>query len=433
MSTRQTANQQNQKIKLTKLRVDSALSPETGQIFIRDTELKGFALRVTRGSKAFIIEKRVDNKVRRITLGQYPEITVEQARKEAHKLLGKIATGVNPIAEKARHQLEGTTLEKAYQDFLVARKSLKPKTLYDYQRLMEVAFGDWQNRHLLKISKDMVAKRHAQIGEQRGEAYANLAMRFLRSLFNFAIAQYEGPDGVPLLRDNPVARLTQTRAWYRVERRQTVIKTHQLPAWYQAVEASRHDVRSKQAGTIADYLLFLLFTGMRREEAAQLTWDRVDLKQKTLLIQDTKNRQPLTLPLSDFLVELLSRRQDQAKAEQEKARQGGEEAGPASQFVFTSKGERGYLQEPRKQMHHIMVASGIEFTLHDLRRTFITVAESLDISAYALKRLVNHKMSGDVTAGYIVADVERLRAPMEKVASHLLECMGQANTKIKRR
>lgn len=339
-----------------------------------------------------------------MTLGKYPEITVEQARKEAQKILGQIATGGNPIAEKARHELETTTLDQAFQDFLAARKSLKPKTIYDYQRLMEVAFGDWKSRALVKISKDMVAKRHTQIGEQRGEAYANLAMRFLRGLFNFAIAQYEGPDGVPLIPENPVSRLTQTRAWYRVDRRQTVIKPHQLAAWYHAVDASRHDARSRQAGTIADYLLFLMFTGMRREEGARLTWNRVDLKQKTLLIQDTKNREPLTLPLSDFLVGLLTAR----KAES------------VSEYVFPSEGARGYLQEPRKQMHHIMVASGVEFTLHDLRRTFITLAESLDISAYALKRLANHKMSGDVTAGYIVADVERLREPMNRISAALL-------------
>jgi integrase len=398
----------NQKVKLTKSRVDGALCPETGQIFIRDTDLKGFGLRLTRGSKAFIVEKRVDKNVRRMTLGKYPEITVEQARKEAHKLLGHIATGGNPIAEKAQHELEATTLEQAFQDFLAARKSLKPKTIYDYQRLMEVAFGDWKDRTLVKISKDMVAKRHAQIGEERGEAYANLAMRFLRGLFNFAIVQYEGPDCIPLIPENPVSRLTQTRAWYRVARRQTVIKPHQLPAWYRAVEASRHDTRSRQAGTIADYLLFLMFTGMRREEGARLTWDRVDLKQKTLLIQDTKNREPLTLPLSDFLVGLLLRRKAEA----------------AGEYVFPSEGAKGYLQEPRKQMHHIMVASGVEFTLHDLRRTFITVAESLDISAYALKRLVNHKMSGDVTAGYIVADVERLRETMDRITAALLKHAG---------
>ena len=61
--------------------------------------------------------------------------------------------------------------------------------------------------------------------------------------------------------------------------------------------------------------------------------------------------------------------------------------------------------------------------VHDLRRTFITTAESLDIPAYALKRLLNHKMNHDVTAGYIIMDVDRLRKPMQKITDYLLKCM----------
>ncbi len=68
--------------------------------------------------------------------------------------------------------------------------------------------------------------------------------------------------------------------------------------------------------------------------------------------------------------------------------------------------------------------SGIHFTVHDLRRTFIIIAEGLDISAHALKRLLNHKMSGDITAGYIVTDVERLRKPMQQITDYFLKCMG---------
>ncbi len=62
--------------------------------------------------------------------------------------------------------------------------------------------------------------------------------------------------------------------------------------------------------------------------------------------------------------------------------------------------------------------------MHDLRRTFITIAESLDIPAYALKKLLNHKMTNDVTAGYIVADVERLRIPMQKITDYLKKVVG---------
>ena len=71
-----------------------------------------------------------------------------------------------------------------------------------------------------------------------------------------------------------------------------------------------------------------------------------------------------------------------------------------------------------------MNKSADSFTVHDLRRTFITIAKSLDIAAYALKRLLNHKMTNDVTAGYIITDVERLRVPMQKITDYMVSCIG---------
>ncbi len=67
---------------------------------------------------------------------------------------------------------------------------------------------------------------------------------------------------------------------------------------------------------------------------------------------------------------------------------------------------------------------GHKFTMHDLRRTFITIAESLDIPHYALKRLLNHKTDGDVTGGYIVINVDRLRDPVERVADKILDLVN---------
>ncbi len=80
--------------------------------------------------------------------------------------------------------------------------------------------------------------------------------------------------------------------------------------------------------------------------------------------------------------------------------------------MFPAESKIGHLVEPSKAMLRVAKLSSINFTVHDLRRTFITTAESLDIPVYALKRLLNHKMANDVTAGYIVIDVERLRKPM---------------------
>ena len=75
-------------------------------------------------------------------------------------------------------------------------------------------------------------------------------------------------------------------------------------------------------------------------------------------------------------------------------------------------------------MANVTKLSGIHFTVHDLRRTFITIAEGLDISAYAFKRLMNHTMNGDITAEYIVTDVGRLRKPMQQMTDYFLKCMG---------
>ena len=74
-----------------------ASPPASGQTFIPDAIIRGFALRITaQGAKSFIVERRVEGKVRRLTLGRFGELTVEQARKEALKIIGKIAIGLNP-------------------------------------------------------------------------------------------------------------------------------------------------------------------------------------------------------------------------------------------------------------------------------------------------------------------------------------------------
>lgn len=386
-------------MKLTKTAIDKILPPtDADQAIFRDDGLKGFAVRVTKnGIKSFVVEKLVNRKVRRITLGRFGELTAEQARREAQKLLGKIATGIDPIAERLAGQVRAVTLIETWQDYTKARKSLKPKTLYDYENIINQAFADWQGKPLLAITKDKVMKRHTSLGDEKGQAYANLAMRLLRALFNFAAGQYEDSQGKAIITENPVRRLSQTRAWYKIEKRQTFIKSHELELWFTELNKITNE-------TLRDYLLLILFTGLRRQEAAKLKWADVDFKAKTITITDTKNSQMHILPLSDYLYELFGRREKVA----------------INEYVFPGNGAGGYIIEPRRQMKRVIEATGIQHTCHDLRRTFITVAESLDISAYALKRLMNHKMSNDITAGYIVTDVERLRKPMQQITDYLV-------------
>jgi len=391
-------------MRITKRFVDSIDIPKpnkngtTKQNFYRDSVMMGFGLRVTSGgAKSFIVEKRINGKVKRITLGRYGNLTVEQARGEAMKLLGHVATGRDPIGEKETARIKAITLQQAFDDYLLTRKNLKASTIHDYKRSLNGPFKEWQNKPLNDITKDMIELKHRAIG-QTAQARANNAMRVLRAVFNHAIAKYEDADGKPILTFNPVDRLSNTRAWFKVERRQTLIKPHQLGDWHQATLQLNNE-------TTRDYLHLVLFTGLRRSEASRLKWDDIDFQEKSLTITETKNHQVHTLPLSDFLYDLLQRRNEDKN----------------SPYVFPSETERGYLIEPKNAVKRVSDLSNVPFTLHDLRRTFITIAESLDIAGYALKRLLNHKDPNDVTAGYIISDIERLRDPMQRISNFILD------------
>lgn len=387
-------------MRLTKTMIDKiTLPPDKGQIFYRDGELRGFALRVTNsGIKSFIVEKRINNrKVIRITIGRYGDLTAEQARKEAQKILGKIATGTNPIDEKKEINTRSITLREVFNEYLNTRK-LKPGTIKDYKRVMSETFSDWQDKPLQSLTKDLISERHKERGKQ-SKARANNAMRVLRALFNFAEAKYEDSAGITLFPANPVKRLSKTRAWYTVKRRQNYIKPHQLKAWHKAVMNLENEITR-------DYLLLTLFTGLRPGEGAALEKSRLDLTAKTFTILDTKNHEAHTLPIADHLCEILKHRVNTS----------------SSEFIFPGTGKNGYINDVRAQVAKVTEETGIKFIVYDLRRTFITIAESLDLSAYTLKRLLNHKIEkSDVTAGYIITDVERLRRPIQMISDYILE------------
>ena len=393
-------------MKLTKTVVDRCSIPSPippankCQVFLRDDAMRGFALRVTSGGvKTFILEKRIKGKVKRITLGRYPDLTAEQARRQAQKMLGEIAIGLDPVAKAKRERDESITLAEVFDDYLAARRSLKESTIHDYRRHLKSAFAQWRDKPLKQINKEMVVTLHGKLGE-KSPARANNAMRVLRAMFNFAEGEYETEEGESLFPDNPVRRLSNARSWYKVPRRTSVIKAHDLEAWYIAVLSLGDDGQE----LARDYFLLILFTGLRRTEAASLPWSQIDFDERSLTVVDTKNGETHVLPLSDFLFDLLKQRR----------------ALTESPFVFPGTGKTGYLNNHNKPMAKVAERSGVAFTLHDLRRTFITIAEGLDIPAYALKRLLNHKMTNDVTAGYIISDIERLRGPMTLISNQLL-------------
>ena len=86
----------------------------------------------------------------------------------------------------------------------------------------------------------------------------------------------------------------------------------------------------------------MVLAGLRRQEAATLKWAGVDLAGKTLTVRDPKNRRDHTLPLSDFLFDMLKARQARA----------------VNGFIFPGSGTGGHIVEPRKQIAKVVERAG---------------------------------------------------------------------------
>lgn len=409
-----------QKYKLTKSFIDSIeLSPEKQTIY-RDSELTGFAIRV-KGSKSFIAEKKMANGVPcRVTIGTYGVWTVSQAREKAKELLLEMAQGINPNQKKSDNvnnskaerdkEKKVPTLKQAYE-FYKERKLLSANTIKAYSICVDDYYKDWQEIKLTQITEKMVLDRHLQLSK-RSPAQANLAAKFLRALFNHTESRYKDDEGNKILSTlNPVNVIQQEKAYNKIRRRRTYIRADQLNDWAAGV-ATMHWINNQNnnmhAYTNQDYLFLLILTGFRREEAESIEWSKVDLKYRTIKITDTKNGEDLMIPIGDMLFHILSERKKRAGN---------------SLYVFPDRKGISHISDRAEVRTKITKSTGIEFTYHDLRRTFSSIANSLAIGSYTIKRLINHTTSddnGDVTHGYIQVSFDDLRKAMNMIENVVL-------------
>lgn len=412
------------KLKLTKVAVDKLPFSEKGkQVDYYDTELPAFGVRVSATSKVYFVRKRINGKMTRVNLGRHGVITADDARNEAKDAFTDLRKGVDINREKSKAMERGITLQQVYDDYLTARPTMKPRTISVDKSLLNCHLSDWLKKPLRDITEDMLKRRHLKIAKDSGVNTANNVMRLFRRLHRFAARSLKEAVDRDMVKDALEGQ------WFKVDRRQTVLKEHELPVWYKAVNKISNPI-------ILDYLLLLLFTGLRENEGLTLRWDDVDMVAETFTIRKeiAKNKKSHTLPMSDFLKELFQRRLD--------ARENG--------FVFPGTGKSGHLSETKRQLEFIhretrkmlngvttdeelaklvaeqpadKIKPGVSFCLHDLRRTFASIAESV-VSYSVLKRLMNHS-DKDVTQGYIIMTVEKLRLPMQQVTDMINSLLAE--------
>lgn len=373
----------------TQERLSKLPIPDSGRIEYFDTKQQKLRLRITStGAISFAVVKRVDDKPKRVTIGKWPEVSIAKARDEAIKILDEIRQGGDPVAEKRKKKLASTKLVDVLEQYLQER-DLKPYTVENYRYKLKLGFSTWLSLPVAKIDEDMVLKRHKEL-TQKGKTTANTTLRVLRLTLNYAQA-------VGMIERNPTEILSKARLWHKNKRKDRLIPSNRLKDWHLAVEA----LENEQAKV---YLLMLLYMGFRSSEALTLEWQDVDLHQKLITLRDTKNRSSHSLPISSPILPYLKSLANKTKT---------------SQWVFPNVNNDGPMSIPNKPIKVVIRASGCEFSPHDCRRTFATIAEAVNLPLTMIKRLMNHVTTNDVTGGYIVTEEETLREAINKVAQFI--------------
>ena len=328
---------------------------------------------------------------------------MDQAREVAREHLRTMRMGVDPRNVKKQEDAMKVTLRQVADAFFARPGMLKDSTRGEMDRHISTTFEKWQTRPIASITPAECRKRFAEIaskglnGKRAAPGSASFAFTVLRTLINWAKDEYQTLDGKPLIDQNPVAILKQELAKQAGKVRTRHIDRRQIGAFWNLLTTARQSPAAN-ADMLArlDLVMFLLCTGARRNEGAALEWRNVHLEDDpancSWFIEDPKNKNPITLPLSSQAVAVL------------KARQKANEKSPTmSKFVFPSRSASGHVKDTRAPLERYATVIGMDrLSAHDLRRSFVSLgvkACRLDIAK--LELLTNHVPQGVTARHYL--------------------------------
>ncbi|MFW6481715.1 tyrosine-type recombinase/integrase [Acinetobacter baumannii] len=393
-------------MKLNKSAVDAIPLTEKGQKIYRDAELIGFAVRVTNKSKTYIVERRHEGELYRVTIGKTTDIPATNARAKAQMILAKISNNEyeKPIKLKNVANPLDITVNEALQIY-IDRNDFRPKTIRQYRKYFELYLG-WGNKKLFQISKQEVLDRFIEVSEV-SESSANGAVSLLGTLWKYIHVLYS-TDENPILKSNPVDIISVTRGWNKIASRDRHLHKDIIHKYYNAVlhyEDELNLENTARSNTHRDIVLMCMYTGCRKQEACCLKWSDVDIKNGTLTFRDTKNGSDHTFPIGDHLHSILRERwllrENDWVFPATKM--------PTSWNMHATKVDT-LLNRVGKEVDYYV-------SMHDFRRTFATICNLLRFNIYVTKRLLNHtaKPRIDVTGGYVQIPDEELRASMNMI------------------
>jgi integrase len=390
---------------LTKRDID-ALKPGPRRTPYPDGKVPGLSLVVApNGTKSFVLQYRPlgSGIPKRITIGRYGVLTLEQARDIAKDELAKVRRGEDPAEQRRIQRVEKkrAITWATYAPLYIKhasergnprkRRAMVPKRSWaeDQRRLEKYVLPVWGRRRLTDVTEQDVRRLHRSI---EGRIEANRVVALISVAY--ATAAYLGyvDKGVNPAADTPLNDEGQGRT--------RVVSVAEMPRLLAAIAAAAEPLRSL-------WLLYLL-TGLRRGELLALTWDAVDWDRRVLHVTQTKQGRPHVLPATDAVAELL-RAQPRMLG---------------NPHVFPSPVKPGAAWHPhavKQAWVRLRKRAGMpDLTLHDLRRTVAASMADNGESELIIAAVLGHAAQSVTTRHYAHVAHDPVRGALERHAARVM-------------
>ena len=334
------------------------------RLTIRDHAIRGLELRITeRGVKTWSVHRRIGGKQIRFTIGEYPGVTLEAARKAAQVVLSKIALDGDPVQERRDKQLAeagADSFRSLVERYLSDPETKSQRRIEDKARLIE--------KHLLpawggRKAKDITSAEILALIERYGETAptgANRLLSVIREVFRFGVKKF-------IVTTNPAAIVEKSVEHNEHCRAAT---DDELGKFWTALDSEPLLLRSA-------YRLLAL-TGCRRGEIWGMKWSELDLQDRLWVIpaERVKNGRAHRVPLVGQALEILLALH---------------RAGHRGEYVFPDDGGRKEAHTLRNLHLRVCTAAEVkDFKIHGLRSTVATGLANLGVLGEIQSRVLNH-------------------------------------------
>lgn len=376
------------------------------------------------GSPYWMLRYSNDGKRHEATLGQYPDMSLAEAREAAVLAKQGIRAGNDPIQEKKKLGLpEIETVEQLFLDWYETdlSKRLKhpgiPRRIY-WREIHPLIGGHRINEVTPREIRAVLQK----VQSSDRPSIANDTLLYMKQLFRHGIK-------LDLCQSNPAVAFNVSDAGGIELSRDRTLSIEEIE---KAFKVFQDNISSFSPDNYLACCLFLVL-GVRKSELCEARWEEFDLDKGVWDLPQgrSKTGAAISIPLPSQAIAWLKVLQGRAwdspyvfpaRRESKKPHMGPDTLNRAISKLFGR--EPGKKKQPPNKMGDLE-----HFTVHDLRRTFRSLAASVGVPSHVAERCLNHKLKG-VQGIYDRHDYFDERKTAHQNVADLLEPLFQSIQKI---